>query len=307
MTHDRTAKSLAGSIIRKAFSILPASIYGDASFPRGISTHIVTRNDPWFFESLLSIRDLSDEIIIVDFSEDPYLSYNHKIIERLSDERIRYVSKELNILEARRLAKSLSTKEIILHWDADMIAFDSGANTLSMVLNNFCKISKSKKFLIFFPIVTFFGDLDHILSPPFHTKAWVFSNTRKEIYSPRYEDSRLGTVLEGFHPPLYFRKFQLHFPLAVHMNLIMPTEKLVQKHLQKLWMNSRYREKYGTFQNLRDNMAGMVKIENQYQTVKYSDVVKSPLPQPLTRFMDVSSDAIIDMRTTEIVNSIIPD
>lgn len=307
MTFVTTMKALSGSIVRGMFSALPTGFYGDISFPQGISVNIVTRNDPWFLESLLSILNLSDEIIVVDSSEEPYLSYNHKVIEYLNDDRIKYISRELNILEARRLAKSLSTKEIIIRWDADMIAFDGGKDPLSARLNKFANISSNRKFIVLFPIVTFFGDLDHVLSPPFQSEAWIFSNTKKELYRPRYEDSKIGTVLEGFHPPVYFRKYIIDSPLAVHMSLIMPVEKIIQKHLQKLWMNNSYREKYGTFQEMRDEIGKNIKIENQYRTVKFSDSIQNPLPRLLSRFEGMTSKTIIEQRMGEIENLLVPD
>jgi hypothetical protein len=307
MTAGNTIKALSGRVIRRALSSLPVSFYSDTYFSRGVSTTIATRNDPWFFESLLSVLGLSDEIIIIDSSEDPYLSYNKKIISYLNNQRINYIPRELNLIEARRLAKSLSTKEIIFHWDADMIALDRGIADLSSELNKYRNISRRTKFLVYFPIVSFFRDLDHVLSPPFHKEAWIFSNTKKELYKPRYENSRLGTVLEGFNAPIYFRKYEIGFPLAVHMSLIMPFEKLIQKQLQKLWMNSEYREKYGTFQRMREEIGKSIEINSQFKTVKFSESLQSPLPKLLERFKGMDSESIIRHRMGEIENSIIPE
>ena len=129
-------KVIIGSLVRSTFSKLPVTFFGDQHFERGFSFNIVTKNDPWLLECISSIIPYANEIIVIDSSDDnKYVAYNKKIVEMVSENtKIEYFLEDIRVTQARRKAKNNSGKEIIVHWDADMIAFDKGIGSFSEIM-----------------------------------------------------------------------------------------------------------------------------------------------------------------------------
>lgn len=297
-------RGVSGKILRSFFSLIPISIYGDIRFKRGITFNIVTRNDPWFLESLLSILDIADEVVVVDSSDVPYCDYNAEIINRLNSGKLRYIHEDVNIQQAREKAKKFSTREVICHWDADMIAVTGGKDGLDALIARL--LDRKDKFVVYFPIITFFTNLETILSKPYHSEGWIYSNSNREFYRPRIENAKTGTVVEGFQPPLYFKKLEIEKPLALHMSLMMPREKLAQKHLQKVWMNEEYKSRYNSFSEFLNDLKDSVEINSDYDTETYSVERFGTYPKWLERFLTMEYSEILSIKMEEIRTLKIP-
>ena len=291
-------KSIAGSTARSIASRFPVSFFGDKTFSPGVSANIITRNDPWFLESLLSVIDMVDEIIIVDSSTDFYSSYNRNIVTKLKNKKINYFQEELNIKEAREMAKSKSTKEIIFHWDADMVTTVEGKDFIKDLLGKLK--SYNGKFVFYFPIVTFFMNFSTVISNYYHLEGWIYSNSNKDFYKPRFEEKDKGTMVEGFSPPLYFRKLNHKGPLALHLSLMMPEEKLFQKRLQKLWMNPEFKRQYSNFEDMKNKCSQSIDLGLEYEKEIYDDSKFGKIPLCLERFKGLEVDVIVEKKLNEI-------
>ena len=294
-----------GSILRSTFSKLPVTLFGDRHFDRGLSFNIVTKNDPWLLECIASIIPHADEIIVIDSSDDDkYISYNKKLIEMVSENvRIKYFFEDLRVTQARRKAKDNSSKEIIVHWDADMVAFDQGKGSFSEIIDTISP-GKMKKY-VEFPLLTPCHDLKKIAIKPIDIEPWIFSNTVKELYIPRPGDKNSEEMVEGFTPPKHYKRIMLDYFGAVHMRRLMPPEKAYYKKYQGYLLNEKFMEKYKDYNNLKEQFHADMAEENPI-CVNHDDAIHGPYPLELNRFINLSHDELLGKKINEIETLLIP-
>jgi hypothetical protein len=97
-------KTFIGHFLRLFLSFLPLFFFRDQHFENGVSFTILTKNDQWFLESIVSIYSLADGIVIIDRSDNPeYIRYNKMIVDKLESKvAIKYIFKDLRITQVRR-------------------------------------------------------------------------------------------------------------------------------------------------------------------------------------------------------------
>jgi hypothetical protein len=298
-------KVIIGSLVRSTFSKLPVTFFGDQHFERGFSFNIVTKNDPWLLECISSIIPYANEIIVIDSSDDnKYVAYNKKIVEMVSENtKIEYFLEDIRVTQARRKAKNNSGKEIIVHWDADMIAFDKGIGSFSEIMAAISP-GNMKKY-VEFPLLTPCTDLGKVATKPIDIEPWIFSNTVKELYKPRPSDKNSEEMVEGFTPPKYYKRISLDFFGAVHMRRLMPPEKAYYKKYQGYLLNEKFMEKYKDYNNLKETFHAAIPEENPI-CVDHDDKLHGPYPLELERFVNLPHDELLSKKLNEIETLTIP-
>ncbi len=213
-------------------------------FEIGISANIVTKDDIWLEESIRSIMNFVNEMVIIDSSSLNYKKINEEIIKSLNDKiPIKYVWKDLNITDARNLAHSMSRYSYILHWDGDMIAYDSGKNSIANIFN-ILKDEEFHKFYyeIFFNVLRVGYSLNTVTDRDtrYHREAWLYSNSTRM----RWESRRLPLSISSrkidqpiFH--LFYKRRTFDRIYGLHLHLIQHRDKLTIKALHNFLDESR--------------------------------------------------------------------
>ncbi|MCW6170297.1 MAG: hypothetical protein LVQ96_03905 [Thermoplasmatales archaeon] len=249
----------------------------------------------------MSVHHLADEIVIIDSSDDAdYIKYNNMIVNKLKDKIvIKYFFEDMRITQARRRAKSESSKEIIVHWDADMVALDNGTGSLSEIIN-LVKSIKVKK-VAYFPLLTPYNDLTKVVTKPIDVEGWIFSNTTKELYRPRSANLDSKKFVEGFSPPKYFRRIVLNSFGGIHLKYVMPSEKAIYKQYDGYLINDKLVEEYGDYKSIRENLKEFSPDEEP-NWEPYNESVHGSYPKILERFVGLSKPDILKIKQDEIKN-----
>ncbi len=193
-----------------------------------ISAMVCTFNDPdWIEPSLLSIKDLVHEYIIVDSSIDE----TPKIIKDISNNyglNIKlYRIPPGNLVKARNLALSNVSCKWVIVWDADFIAKPELAPTIKELIS---KLNPKYYYLIYWPHIQLCGDLKHLCLRPIHIEHWMYtwSPYIKYIWVDRFE---------SLNAPLHiYRAVVINKPLSFHLAGVRNPARLA---LKAIWWRFR--------------------------------------------------------------------
>lgn len=295
----RTVIHYAGFIVRGLVAPVYSKIVEDPKYKDGVSANILTKNDVWLREALSSIKDYVDEFIIIDSSNDLYYDRNVRLIKELKLKSVKHIRKELDIFSARVLSHSLSEYHWILHWDGDMVAFDSGENNISNLMNMIKGLSgKHSYFEIFFPLVITGSRIDRVSIQGYQVEAWLYTN------SPRFQWvlKKLGkggeASIERARFPLFYRKIYLETPFALHLKFLFPVDKLVLKQVQYKWMNPEIRKQYNDFEQFlqyhksRISVSDLIVDSGDLDEKKYGKI-----PQILEQFRGIELPELMGLKS----------
>jgi len=206
-----------------AFSLRLIPSASDIGRPEGISAMVCTRNDPeWIEPSLLSIKDLVDEYVVIDSSTDE----TPQIIENLRKENgLNIKMKRIppgDLVKARNLALKISRYKWILHWDADFIAKEELTPTIKNLLES---LDKRRYYLIYWPHICLDADLFHQHPRrPLHWEHWLFTFSPKLKYEwVKHFDSLIA-------PLTYYKMIIIKKPLSFHLCTVRSPVRLLYKH-----------------------------------------------------------------------------
>lgn len=289
-------KHLVGKISRLFVSTLNFS--PGSNFKEGIVAHVVTRDDMWFCEAIVSTSSFVDEYLVVDSSKNEFAKYNQKVLQTFAENRHTYIKKDVDQRTARQILHKMSERKWILHLDGDMIAVDNGPNSADFLFSYIHNIKSSKYYDVYFPLL-FMGDSFEVAqSPPYGYEDWIYSNFKNFEWTDRKLD------LPGI--PLRFRKILIDVPFFIHMNRLYSDEKYYEKEASIKWQNKENQKKYGTFQAFLQYIqqtAEPYRRPNNY--IPYSDHFGN-LPTLVSRFVGKDRNKIISEKLEEIYNMIIP-
>jgi len=200
-------RNIVSTIAFKCKAIPPAT---SINRKEGISAMVCTYNEEdWIEPSLLSVKSLVDEYIVVDSSRDR----TPEIIQEVAKEhRLNLKMEKIppgNLLRARELALRLSTRKWILVWDGDFIAKDEAPKRLKKLLKS---LDPRRYYLIYWPHLRIDKDLFHKTNSfKFHTEHWLFT------FSPTLKYSKLHHFEYLVAPLTYYKAILLEEPLSLHL------------------------------------------------------------------------------------------
>ncbi len=219
----------------------------------GISAMVCTMNEEdWIEPSMLSIKDLVDEYIVIDSSSDR----TPEIIRKIAEEHeLNLKMKRIppgDLAKTRNLALKLSNYKWILIWDADSIAKEIMPKYIKRLID---KLDPNRYYLIYWPQICLDGDLFH-QNPKMklHIEHWLFT------YSPKlkYQKVKHYEILSA--PLTYYKTIYIKKPLSFHLRTVRSPVRLLYKYLwyrmgkEKLdgkmtldeYVNMKIKELYGT-------------------------------------------------------------
>ena len=189
----------------------------------GITAMVCTYNEAdWIEPSILSIKDLVDEYVIVDSSTDE----TPMIMERLRDEHglnLRmFRMPPGDLVAARNYVLKEAKYKWILHWDADFIAKPELIDTIKK-LNE--ELNVERYYLVYWPMIRLCGDLYHVCHQPLHIEHWLFT------WSSRLRYKWIGKYDSLIAPTYMYKVVFINKPLGLHLANVRNPARLFIKHV----------------------------------------------------------------------------
>jgi hypothetical protein len=196
----------------------PADLSGK---PDGISALVRVKNEKWWIEpSLLSIKDLVQEYVIVDSSTDGTSIIIKEIREKWGLNIIHIIDFDEDLVRLSNKGLKLTNFKWVLRWDADFIACENMPRIINDLINN---LSRRNYYVVYWPHICLDGDLFHQKSTkPLQTEHWLFT------YSPRTTFIQIPHGYEYLYTPSYYAKrLSISRPLSFHLKTVKPPERLL--------------------------------------------------------------------------------
>lgn len=271
----------------------------------GISAMVCSYNEEdWVEPSLLSIKDLVDEYIVVDSSTDrtPLIINEIKREYGLNIKMIRTPPSSLS--EIRKIALSNASCKWILHWDPDFIAYDNTPEFLKELISN---LDKKRHYLIYWKHLVFCGDLKHLCNRIYHVEHWLFTYSKTLTYRDlRVRRDKVTDVLIA--PARLYKPIFIDRVLSVHIAWVRNPERLAVKYL---WY--KYREDFNELvkQGYRFEEVAIKYAEKTYGTSdlktvglrimsemtrdlpEYREELYGPLPRVLIEYLNKKEKTLI--------------
>ena len=189
--------------------------------PDGISAVVRVKDEEWWIEpSLLSIKNLVDEYIVIDGSTDN----TPKIIDEVGESEDLDITHIIDFDEdyVRVSNKALEQTKYrwILRWDADFVARKEMASTLKNLIQS---LNQRRNYVVYFPHISLDGDLFH-QDPlaPLDVEHWLTSYTDKTAFI------RIPQGYEYLFTPFHYAKrIQINNPLSFHLRSVKPKKRLL--------------------------------------------------------------------------------
>ena len=232
----------------------------------GISAMVCTMNEKeWVEPSILSVKDLVDEYVVIDSSTD----CTPQIIENLAKEHGLNLKMERippgDMVKARTMALKLAEYKWILCWDADFIAKEEMPKYLRNLME---ELDPKRYYLIYWPHICLDGDLFH-QNPKakLHTEHWLFT------YSPKLKYVKIKFFEVLVAPITYYKVIHINKPLSFHLRSVKDPVRVLYKHFRYRMRRERLWGKMPFDEYVK------VKIKELYGTSDINEAAKMHLKQ----------------------------
>ncbi len=204
--------------------------------PMGISAMVAVYNEEdWIEPSLLSIKDLVDEYVVLDSSTDSTPEIIHSIRESYGL-NIKYMwVPQGDIADIRNRALKTASYRWILVWDGDFIMHE---RSISYLKNLVEELDPRWHYLIYWPWILLCGDLRHTCGDkPYHIEHWLYTySTRLKYQNIMLSGNKKDTLIAPLH--LYKAKY-IDKVLGVHLAMVKKPYRIA---ISSLW--HRYRKEF---------------------------------------------------------------
>jgi len=212
----------------------------------GITAMVCTYNEEdWIKPSLLSIKDLADEYIVVDSSTDStpqiisQLKYEHGLPIRL------FKMRAGDLVSARNLVLKEARYKWILHWDADFIAKPELIDVVKKLVVN---LDRRRHYLVYWQMIRLCGDIYHVCENPYHVEHWLFTWSSKLRY-------KWVGKYDSLIAPLYmYKAIYIEKPLGLHLTTVRNPKRLFIK-----WIWWKYRQEADEYARSKGSVEDFVK------------------------------------------------
>lgn len=195
-----------------------------------VSAMVLTYNDSdWLEPSILSIKDLVYEYVIVDSSTDE----TPKILTELRDT----YNLNMNIIRippgdlvnARNTGLNNVSCRWVLIWDADFIAKPELITEIKRLIT---RLDNKYYYLVYWPMIKICGDIFHVCREIHHIEHWLYT------WSPKLRYEEIAGNDSLIAPLTMYRAIMIPKPLGYHIVDVRNPKRTAIKHLvwKKPWL-----------------------------------------------------------------------
>lgn len=197
---------------------------------KGISALMCTYNEEdWVKPSILSIKDLVDEYVVVDSSNDrttdiiKTVAYEHGLKIKLIK------TPPGDFVQARITALKNSSYMWLMPIDADMILYPRGVEIIKNLVET---LNPRRHYLVYWKYLLLCGDIFHVCGEnPYHIEHWLFTYSSNLTY--KYLDFGKGVYMDALIAPLrLYKPIYINDVLGVHLTKVRSPAKLALKHIR---------------------------------------------------------------------------
>jgi len=239
-------KNIITRNLRKIVSYAPliGLIPKPNSRPLGISIFMRVKDEAdWIRPSILSIRAIADEIIVVDNGST---DGTYEILEKIAScEKglIRLWRRpELNHCDLSNFALAQTNFHWAFRWDGDMVAHTTGGNNISHLRARILSLDRRRYYLIYLRHINLAGDLFHQdPNEMVHIEEYIhtFSKETRFIHPDRFEAVKF---------PKYYQPLFWYQPYIFHVN-VKPARRMLLRYFWEDWMMLKDYKKYPILEN----------------------------------------------------------
>jgi hypothetical protein len=290
-------KHYAGNVTSSIFPAFHFLFSSREQFKDGISAVVITKDDIWLDESLKSVENYVDELVVVDSSSEEYLKRNKRLVSELRIPEIKHIVRDLNKREARKLAFDNCTRNWILVWDGDVVAMDEGINNFSELMKYVRSLDTRKYYYkIFFPQILIGKNFREVQKQHYHVEAWVVSNSSHFKWNPKKIWDRGST-------PLFFKKRVIDVPYALHINHIRTREMELNRTISIEWYKSQNRGENIDYETFYESHKGVSKLPEFPEGELYDENSLGKIPKILNKYRNLEYDQILEAKQKSIIEA----
>ena len=248
--------------VRTAFSLFPhLRIISYPTRPQGISIIMrVKDEEDWIGLSIQSIRDIADEIVIVDNGS---IDRTYEMLEEIAKKENNLIKlwrkPELDHCALSNFALDQTTFRWIFRWDGDMVARTTGNYNISNFRERILSLGNRRYYLIYLRHINLAGDLFHQDPKEMvHIEEYIhtFSDRARYIHPGRFEAVKF---------PKYYRPLFWYEPYSFHVN-VKPARRMLLRHFWEDWMELKDYRKYPQLEDYVKE-----KMEEEFETKSWEE------------------------------------
>jgi hypothetical protein len=235
--------------------------------PDGVSAIVRVRGDEeWLEPALLSVRELADEIIVLDNgASETARAAVHRLAPVLGPRLVRIECAALDVFDVSNLGLARARYRYIVRWDADFVGHTDGAGSLADLRRFLLSLDRRRYFAVELTAAEVAGDLRHQFPDrrlrhdgQAHTAsagARFVRVTRETLTDalgvadrPLRERPRLVLALESLALPPYYAVLRWPHVAYFHVH-VKPARHLLRRHFWLEWLAEPDTARYPTLES----------------------------------------------------------
>jgi glycosyltransferase involved in cell wall biosynthesis len=255
-------KNHLSRFIRKIASLGPLiGVMPRPTRPMGISVFMRIKDEKdWINASIQSIKDIADEIVIVDNGSTDGTYQMLEEMAHLEKDLIKlWQQPDLDHCALSNFALDQTRFRWVFRWDGDMVAHTSRKYSISHLRHRVLALDPRRYYLIHLRHINLSGDLFHQdPSEQVHIEEYIHT------YSQRAHYVHPGRF-EAIKVPKYYRVLFWYEPYSFHVN-VKPASRMLLRYFWDDWMELKDYQKFPTIKDYVND-----KIEEAFGTKSWED------------------------------------
>jgi glycosyltransferase involved in cell wall biosynthesis len=220
----------------------------------------VKNEEDWIKPTIQSIKDIADEVVIVDHGSTDGTFQILKELASLEKGLIKIWQRpDLDYCALSNFALDQTTFRWIFKWDGDIVAHTTGKYAISRLRERILSLDSRRYYLIYLRHINLAGDVFHQ-----HRKEMVHIEEYIHTYSKKARYIHQGQY-EAIKLPKYYRVLFWYEPYSFHVN-IKSARQMLLRYFWDDWIGLKGYKKFATIEDYVND-----KIEEAFNTKSWEE------------------------------------